>query len=487
MSSNNTKKNKIVKNIINDESFTNALFNSLGDIEQKSKDLSIKNICVKENILSIKFKEKKIEKINLTIWNKKEELKLLKELFSLKEEKKMNIKDIMDSYIDFLISSNDILDNKLNTIFQKEKNINQKQKYINKIVSYKNENDYDYIYENINKPIDITKFIIGHKATINNNINSRRITENGGIKYSEKKGNENNDIHFCDNRNITNSNKNIFQSKKNKISSSSSYEKISNGIKMEEIQNSFIYRDSSKKTSNTKYENNSNIKALKTDDNYKKYEKFLSPKNMINKDNKCIINKLPLEKQDKKNENNLDKLNDDEYIINSSNVNFRNANKFINNFAKTDINDFNNYNLEPNKKLKAAREIFQRLLNKLKNKNELFFSNTNRNNNNLKFFFLNVLDTKYLLRKVLSVIFKCAEIYIPNNKRTITETMHDSEFLSKLNDYEDSEDNYEDSIERMNYIKIFERGLEEIKKVTKETKQLQDKISKFAYKVNAIG
>ncbi len=153
---NNNQENKI---IINKHIFTNILFNSLSDIEQKSKDLLVKNIGIKDNIRSIKLKERKIDKINQNILNKKEELKLLKELFLLKEEKNMNIKDIMDSYIDFLISSNDILDNKLNVLFQKEININPKQKYINKILGKdKIENDYDYIYENINKPIDVTKF-----------------------------------------------------------------------------------------------------------------------------------------------------------------------------------------------------------------------------------------------------------------------------------------------------------------------------------------
>ena len=34
---------------------------------------------------------------------------------------------------------------------------------------------------------------------------------------------------------------------------------------------------------------------------------------------------------------------------------------------------------------------------------------------------------------------------------------------------------------------MFEKGLEEIKKISKETKQLQDKISHFAYKINVTG
>ena len=47
---------------------------------------------------------------------------------------------------------------------QKTVRVNSKQKYINKLLGEdKNENDFDYIYENINRPIDISKFLIKKK------------------------------------------------------------------------------------------------------------------------------------------------------------------------------------------------------------------------------------------------------------------------------------------------------------------------------------
>ena len=475
MSSSITNNNKIKKQSLNNELFINKIFTYLNDIEKKSKNLSIKYIAIRENIRSIKLKEKKIEKINQTILNKKEELKLLKELFSLKGEKNMNIKEILDSYIDFIISSNDILNNKINTLFQKEISINPKQKYINKILGNDNEieNDYDYIYENINKPIDVTKFLINPKKKNNND---GRIAENGGREnlgryiINKKEKNNINNINFSNNNNNTSNYTNLYQSKKNRISSSSSYEKISNGIKIEKISNSL-----KNKNSNAKNKDNSN-KLTKIDEN------FLPQKNSINEQNNFIINKIFIGKDYKKKENNVDILNYDEYNRKDIDTNCRNMNKNIINFAQTDINDFNNYNLKPNKKLEKARIIFQRLLYKLKNTNKLYF--TGKDNNCLKNFFLNVLNSKYFLKKALSIIFECNEIYGPNNKRTITETIHDSEFLSKLNNYEDSEDNCENDIEKTNNIEMFEKGLEDIKKVTNETKQLKDKISKFAYKIN---
>ena len=485
MSSNITNNNKIKKQSLNNELFINKIFNNLNDIEKKSKSLSIKNIAIGENIRSIKLKEKKIEKINQTILNKKEELKLLKELFSLKREKNMNIKDMLDSYIDFIISSNDILNNKINALFQKEISINPKEKSINRILGNDNhiEHNYDYIYGNIYKPIDITKFLINPKKKNNNN---GRIIENGGrekldryiINKKEKK--KNNNINSSNNKNNKNVYTNLYQSKKNRISSSSSYEKISNGIKIEKISNR-------SKNKNSKAKNKNNLNELaKIDENYKGCEIFLSSKNSINENNNFTINKLSIGKDyKKKEEKNMDILNYDEYNRKDIDANCRNMNKKIKNFAQTDINDFNNYNLKPNNKLEKARIIFQRLLFKLKNKNKLNF--TGSDNKCLKIFFVNVLNSKYFLKKILRIIFECNEIYVHNNKRTVTETIHDSEFLSKLNNYDDSEENCENDIEKINNIEMFEKGLEEIKKVTNETKQLKDKISKFAYKINFAG
>ena len=165
----------------------------------------------------------------------------------------------------------------------------------------------------------------------------------------------------------------------------------------------------------------------------------------------------------------------EEYKVNDIDLNDKKK------FAKTDINDFQNYNLKANNKLKRAREIFKRLLGRLKKSNELLFSKRFKNGNkNLSEFIYDVLSTHYFLRKILSILFECCLIYDPNNKIKNTETMHDSEFLGKLiNSYEESDD-----IEELANIQAFQKGLEEIKQITRETKQLKDKISSFASKIN---
>ena len=487
----NNKQNKL-----DNENYSNIILNILNEIDEKSKILSIKDIEIKENIRSIKLKEKKVDKINQTIMNKKEELKLIKELFLLKEKKNMNIKDIMDSYIDFLISSNDTLDNKLNSLFQREININSKQKYINKLLGEdKNENDFDYIYENINRPIDISKFLIKKKKkkSIHNyndyNENKNKNRENGGENILK---NLMSDIDNCNNNNNNNNNNNLYQSKKNKISSSSSYEKLSNGIKWEEIPYNNKYKNNKNKEKINNKINDSNFIHFKNNaDSLNKYEKFISPRNINdnsknnyykNNNNQKYNNDIKINDNKNNFNNNFNKTYKDKYNHTNANLYHRNMNKEKTNFAKTDTNYFNNYNLKPNNKLKKAREIFKRLLNKLKKSNELFFTYTSNNNNKLENFISNVLCTNYFLRKVLSIIYECSEIYNPNNKRTITETIHDSEFLSQLNNNEISDE--ENEIEDINNILLYEKGLEEIKKITKETKQLQDKISQFVYKIN---
>ena len=445
----------------NDKNIQELINKGLNDIEERTKYLSIKDIEIKENIRSIKLKEKQIDKINQTILNKKEELKLIKELFILKEEKKMNIKNIIDSYLDFLLSSNDNLDNKLNNLFQKEIIINSKQKVINNLLGEdKNETDYDYIYENINRPLDISKFYIKPKKS-----------ENGGDNLDEFFMNEiknlNNNIKN-DMNNINYNNNNLYQIKKNKISSCSSYGKISNGIKLDELS----YNNSKNRLDDQMFNNYVNTKIQKkiqkpiyikeNRDNRDKSEKGYKFNNEYDKFFNIVTN-----------EKNKTCRND--YLKYKPVISNHKGNKIVNNFARTDTKDITGYNLEPNNKLQKARIIYKRLLEKLKKSNELFFYDNI--NYNLQFFFMNALNSNYFLRKILCILYECLEIYNPY-RRTNTETVHDSVFISKLNN------NFDSDMDDINNINVYEKGLEEIKKITQETKQLQDKISQFVYTID---
>ena len=332
----------------------------------------------------------------------------------------MNSEDIISSYLDFIITSNNLLNDKLNSLMEKERNINMKQKFINKLLNKEiNDDNYDLsLSGSINKPTDISKFILIPKK--------KKEIDNGG---------DNLDNFFMNRIN----NNNLFSIKRNNISSNSSFEKMSNGIKTNEHKkinlnnvNKFINKDLTKFQ---KYKNNSEkISRLISNNN----------SNTISQKEYNIIN---INKEDE----------------NSKNI-----------YTITDKNDFPNYNLKPNKKLKRARDTFKKLLNQMN-------KSTNKTDE-LKEFFLNVLNTKYFLRKILYICYESAELYNLNKQNSL-ETINDNEFISKLiENYEDVGEKYD--LKELNNFKIYEEGLEEIKKITSETKQLEDTITQFAHKIN---
>ena len=421
MSLNNNNNNaQNSNNIHKTEKLSELVLNTLEDIEHRTKTLKIKDIKIKENIRSIKLKEKKYSKITEEITSRKEELKLIKQLLNFKEQKSMNSEDIISSYLDFIITSNNLLNDKLNSLMEKEININMKQKFINKLLNKGiNDDNYDLsLSGSINKPIDISKFILKPKK--------KKEIDNGG---------DNLDNFFMNRIN----NNNLFSIKRNNISSNSSLEKMSNGIKTNEHKkinlnnvNKFINKDLTKFQ---KYKNNSEkISRLISNNN----------SNTISQKEYNIIN---INKEDE----------------NSKNI-----------YTITDKNDFPNYNLKPNKKLKRARDTFKKLLNQMN-------KSTNKTDE-LKEFFLNVLNTKYFLRKILYICYESAELYNLNKQNSL-ETINDNEFISKLiENYEDVGEKYD--LKELNNFKIYEEGLEQIKKITSETKQLEDTITQFAHKIN---
>ena len=422
MSINNNNNNaQNSNNIHKNEKLQELILNTLEDIEHRTKTLKIKDIKIKENIRSIKLKEKKYSKITEEITSRKEELKLIKQLLNFKEQKSMNPEDIISSYLDFIITSNNLLNDKLDSLMEKEININMKQKFINKLLNKEiNDDNYDLsLSGSINKPTDISKFILKP--------NKKKEIDNGG---------DNLDNFFMNRIN----NNNLFSIKRNNISLNSSFEKISNGQKKINLNNvnRFINKDITKFQ---KYANNS-----------ERISRLISNNNSNNISQK---------------EYNIININEKEE--NSKNV-----------YSITDKNDFPNYNLKPNKKLKRARDTFKKLLNQMNKSDEIIFS-TNKSDE-LKEFFLNVLNTQYFLRKILYMCYESAEIYNINKQNSV-ETIHDNEFISKLiEDYEDIGE--KNDLKELNNFKIYEEGLEELKKITSETKQLEETITQFAHKMN---
>ena len=433
MSINNNNNNaQNSNNIHKNEKLSELVLNSLEDIEHRTKTLKIKEIKIKENIRSIKLKEKKFSKINEEIATRKEELKLIKQLLDFKEQKTMNSGEIISSYLDFIITSNNLLDDKLTSLMEKEININMKQKFINKLLNKEIYDDnYDFsLNERIRNPIDISKFILTQKK--------KKVIDNGG---------DNLDNIFM---NRINNNNNLFSIKRNNISLNSSSEKISNGIKAKELKKINI--------------NNTNLNKF--------INKDLTKSQQYTNNNSVNISRLI----SNKNSNNISEKKYNNMCINNQEKEKENNNKYY----MTDKNDFPNYNLKPDKQLKTARDTLKKLLIKMNKSNESsFYSNKN---DELKNFILKILNSNFFLRKILYKCYELVETYNINNQNAV-ETIHDNEFINKLIEgYEDVGEKYD--LKELNNIKLYEDGLEEIKKITSETKSLEDTITQFAHKIN---
>ena len=431
---NNNNNVQYMKNISKKLNFSELINNTLEDLENKTKTLKIKDKNIKENIRSIQLKEKKNSKITEEIINRKEELKLLKELIHFKEKKSMTSEDLISSYLSFLISSNNLLDDKLDSLMQKEININMKQKYINKLSGKEIfDENYDLTLDNNNnKPLDINKFILLPKKK----------KDNGG---------ENLDNFFMKRIN----NNNLFSIKKNKISGDSSFEKNYNDVKSNDIS----------------------IKSNKID---KFINKDLTKYQKYNLNSVNISKIISLNNSNNKNEKNYNvhnnTFNNEKISLDKNNI--YNINNTYN-ISITDRSDSLNYNLKPNKKIKSARETLKKILLGMNKSNDIISS---KDGSELKYFIVRVLDSQFFLRKILYICYELAETY-NIKKQTSIETINDSEFINQLiEDYEDIGE--KNDLRELNNIKKYENGLEEIKQITNEIQKLENEITEFSRKVN---
>ena len=431
---NNNNNVQYMKNISKKLNFSELINNTLEDLENKTKTLKIKDKNIKENIRSIQLKEKKNSKITEEIINRKEELKLLKELIHFKEKKSMTSEDLISSYLSFLISSNNLLDDKLDSLMQKEININMKQKYINKLSGKEIfDENYDLTLDNNNnKPLDINKFILLPK------------------KKKDNDG-ENLDNFFMKRIN----NNNLFSIKKNKISGDSSLDKNYNDVKSNDIS----------------------IKSNKID---KFINKDLTKYQKYNLNSVNISKIISLNNSNNKNEKNYNvhnnTFNNEKISLDKNNI--YNINNTYN-ISITDRSDSLNYNLKPNKKIKSARETLKKILLGMNKSNDITSS---KDGSELKYFIVRVLDSQFFLRKILYICYELAEIY-NIKKQTSIETINDSEFINKLiEDYEDIGE--KNDLRELNNIKKYENGLEEIKQITNEIQKLENEICEFSRKVN---
>ena len=120
-------------------------------------------------------KEKKLSKITEEIYNRKQELKLLKDLLHFKEQNSLNVEDIISSYLSFIVSSNNLLDDKLDSLMQKEMNINKKKiKELKEVIKHKLNLKLDQKFSCLKFGNDLDKVNITDREINKNNKEKRK-------------------------------------------------------------------------------------------------------------------------------------------------------------------------------------------------------------------------------------------------------------------------------------------------------------------------
>ena len=236
----------------------NLLLSTINSLEKQSKSTSLNNIYIKENLQSIKYHDKRLEKMNENILIKQEELKLLNELLNLKDENKLLFSDLSIPYLNFLVSANKNYDDKLNSLYQKELIINKKEKIINNILGINTNNLYDQIDDNIitSKPIDINKFLTKSKTNSEKIIDLNRNLEKTFIHDVNNSLNDNSSNKKINNSNLPKNKSEKRTGKKKKIKSEGGgMSRIPNGKSKNSFNNSSFIKMESEKDMLGSYKN----------------------------------------------------------------------------------------------------------------------------------------------------------------------------------------------------------------------------------------
>ena len=265
----------------------NTLFEkSFTEIESKMKELFINDIKIHENIKSIENYESKSNYLDNIIIDRKQELKILKQLLLLKEQKKLNFEYIISKYLIQIISST----NKNNQKIEQNFNLNEKKKRVNSIIkNFSNEFNF-YLTKDKNNKKKLHRY---NSDLFNKELNKKNISNI-----------LNNDI----NNNIVNINNkpNIININTINININENYENKSDGIHGKKIEDkkdknakrniiNYIPNKNLKKSrenleyylmKNNKDKPNKNIKL-----NYTHFTKLIFEKivNHINRNNKSIL------------------------------------------------------------------------------------------------------------------------------------------------------------------------------------------------------
>ena len=555
MNKNYQKKNYLEKNI----------GKVLYSLEDRTDKITFKNYLIKENIVQINKYEKNLFQIKKTFNEKIKEVKLLKEILIQKKNGKLDIKQSIMKYLEFLKLKSHELNSQLLSYYEEEMLINYRDKIINQLLKSKEKK------LNLNKSkIDVS--LISQKS--NREIYLDKNDSIKSISSVSIKSNGNNQYFKPKEIKIENSNncKKYNDKKKYKWKVNNSFNQIKNKqiiIFNDDAQIKQLNRTIINK-SNINHSNISNeeIDFENINDYYinSKYGKKLNSKRKIHSQENRIFNNYNNYKMKRELSNGIYSQNDNINIKNSKSKN-SNGSSYLKEIESknsfTSLNHSNDYYIE-------ARENLKKMLlkeYKIKNKkiNESFFPKNNNDNNKLntnnkdriyqkrtiqnknsnktivkemksdnmrQFFFQNALidsmkykffndnnkNNRTLYNNLLKVIFLKLTLYQNNLKKKIFKILKNYKInfyyfvknclrkykigkrlcnlliiisnkyneIKKYNEFEIIDDN--EFLNQINYINKeknyniaeYKEGLSKIKKITQETKEIENKILNFS-------
>ena len=414
----------------------------INDMELKTKEIFINNIKIKENVRAIKRIENKNNFLEDMLSDKKNELKILKQLIILKEQKKLNFEDIISKYLYQLICMNNRSNNKIDLLKRNDLIINKKQKIINKLL------------DNFNNEFNIC---------LNNEYNKKANPKNKKEKYylSNVFSNGINKYTYKGSSSCkTKDNKNNLIKEEKKIIDLNDI--ILKKGEIEDITNDF----QNYININIKKENKSKNK----NDNKKDYNDFIStkPNNKMNK--------------------NVNKINIETFTFQNDRINFK-ANKNLqksrenlkNLISKNDKEKLNK------KKSQTYTEFAKVLFSKIKTNNinlaKIIFNKLKYYNaiSKLKIFF-----NKYYINRRTIIIDKIKEILQNTssnyNEALNEEIINDDMFLNELDLNQINNNGTKKKFE----LNDFNNALIKLKSINKEIKDIENKIKIFTNNISQI-
>ena len=538
----------------------------LYSLEDRTNKITLKNYLIKENVIQMNKYEKNLFQIKKTFNEKFKERNLLKDILNQKRNGRLDIKQTIMKYLEFLKIKNHELISQLILYYEEEMLINYKNKIINQLLKsnekklnpYKSKNDVSIISQKSNREIyldknDSIKSISSMSIKSNGNNQYFKPKEikiensNNCKKYNDKKKYKwkvNNSFNQIKNKQIIifNDDAQIKQLNRTIINKSNINNSIisKEEIDFENINDYYINNKYGKKLNSKRKIHSQENRIFNNYNNYKVKSELSNGINYFQNDNINIKNSKRKYSngssylKENESKNNLTSLNhsNDYYIEARENLKkmllkeYKIKNKKINeSFFLKNNNDNNKLNTNNKDRIYQKRTIQNKNSNKTivkemksDNMRQFFFQNALIDSMKYKFFNDNDKNNRTLYNNLLKVIFLKLTLYQNNLKKKIFKILKNYKInfyyfvknclrkykigkrlcnlliiisnkyneIKKYNEFEIIDDN--EFLNQINYINKeknyniaeYKEGLSKIKKITQETKEIENKILNFS-------